>query len=147
LTFSRGSSVIEIHARTGKEKVLTEILETYRREYPVRYRFFREALRKMWEVSKNPDGSFVDQKGREARISMRVPTELMLFIQRHIEDFGRDYEDIKLLKRVAEEFFPRTHLRRSRFYTLRSLGHGFERSDDRPERRDEAPEVCGEPTA
>jgi hypothetical protein len=95
---------IQIHTKTGKEKEITDILDAYRNLYPKKFRFFMKSLGRMRDLNKNSDGSFIDPKGRWARIGIRVPTELFLFIQHRIEGFGDDYNDMLMLQRVASDF-------------------------------------------
>jgi hypothetical protein len=95
---------IEIHTRSGREATILEILEAWKKVYPQKYRFFKNALQNLRAVQKNPDGSFVDKKGRWARISMRMPTELWLFFCHKIPDWGKDQTDVELLLKVAKDF-------------------------------------------
>lgn len=108
---------LQIHMRTGVEKELVEILSAWRSLYPAKYRFFKHALAELRKVQKRSDGSFFDQKGREMRVAFRVPTELWLFIQHRIPGFGRDYEDVKTLLRIAKDFDTRQNFKTTRIFT------------------------------
>ncbi len=90
----------DIHMKAGKEKFLSEVASWYERMYPARADWFKTNLRLLREVNKNPDGSYRDARDREWRVRYRVPTELLMFIQRWVPDFGRDSADIDLLVRV-----------------------------------------------
>lgn len=109
---------IEIHTKTGRETEVLEILKAWKSLYPKKFRFFKSALQEMRKVQKNPDGSFVDQKGRVARISIRAPTELWLFLVRRIPDWGKDHEDVELLMKVAGDFFSTTNKRFRRIHSV-----------------------------
>jgi hypothetical protein len=127
---------IEIHTKTGRETTLVEILNAYKKLYPKKFEFFMDGMKKLRQVQKNSDGSFVDKKGRWARISIRVPTELFLFIGRHIPEFGRDHKDVELLQVVAKDLVStETKLSgRKRVYRLNKEAHvSAERGDDSPE--------------
>lgn len=93
-------SKYQVHTKDGVEKFLIEVAEAFRRLYPGRFRYYIDALRKLREVQKNADGSFRDQKGREYQVQIRVPTELMLYIQRWHPEFVQDSADIETLIRV-----------------------------------------------
>jgi len=90
----------QVHTKDGKEKFLNEIAKWYEAMYPARADFFKQGLRQLREINKNPDGSYRDAKDRECRVRYRVPTELLLFIQRWVPEFGKDSADIDLLVRV-----------------------------------------------
>lgn len=143
---------IEIHTKTGCESELTGILKAYEIAYPHKYRYFMSALRKMREVQKRPDGSFVDRRGRWARINIRVPTELWLFIQHRIEGFGKDYKDVELLQRIARDFLATGRGHKTRIYSTTDHKKKKEdedkRRDDSSERREDSgtlyPELKGQ---
>lgn len=81
----------------AKEKFLLEVIQTYEELYPVKAAYYRRALNEMRKVTKE---SSVDVKGREMRVTMRVPTEPFLFIQSLHPEFGKDSEDIELLVKL-----------------------------------------------
>ncbi|MBN1459183.1 MAG: hypothetical protein JXA57_06585 [Armatimonadetes bacterium] len=137
--------MIEIHVKNGIEKELGEILWAWRTLYPAKYRFFKSALAEMRKVQKNPDGSWVDQKGRESRVAFRVPTELWLFIQHRIPGFGKDYRDVEVLLKVAKDFDTRWHMKTRRVWTSGKGKDEPEHSDTVAGSEDVLDYVLGEP--
>lgn len=87
----------QIHTKMGRERFLGEVAKYYCAMYPARARFFKKALNQLRQVT---TAKYIDQRGREAYVNIRVPQELLLFIQRWIPDFAQDSEDIELLKKV-----------------------------------------------
>lgn len=112
----------DIHMKTGREKFLCEVAKWYETLYPARADFFKTSLRQLREVAKNPDGSYHDNQGRQYFVTFRVPTELLLFVQRWIPDFGRDSEDIELMCRVWCDLVrpAKDHRVRTRLYVERN---------------------------
>jgi hypothetical protein len=87
----------DVHTKTGKEQFLSEVARAYETLYPNKADYFKSALRELRAVT--TDGYAAGRAGHmECRI--RVPTELWLFLQRWIPDFGKDSSDIELLARV-----------------------------------------------
>lgn len=101
MTVRRHPSVYVWIKNQSKEKILLEVIKAYECCYPQRFAFFRQALRGLREVTVE---SHKDLKGRAVDINIRVPTELFLFLQSLIPDFGKDSDDINLLARVWEDF-------------------------------------------
>lgn len=97
-------SNLQIHTKTGKEAFLLEVAKWYKALYPARFEFFKTMLGRLNEVRKNDDGSYTDAKSREVFVRVRVPTELWMFLQRWIPDFGSDSADLDLLRKVWSGF-------------------------------------------
>jgi hypothetical protein len=135
---------IELHTKTGKEKEVLDILKAWKSLYPAKYRFFKNALREMRKVQKHEDGSFVDAKGRVAQIRIRVPTELWLYLQHRIDDFGKDYSDIELLLKVAGDYFSQENKLAGKRQIWSSASYSaLKKAEARkrgPERRDDSKE-------
>lgn len=85
----------------AKEKFLLEVIREYEDLYPVKAAYYRKALGEMRKVTKE---SSIDAKGREMRVTMRVPTEPFLFIQSLHPDFGKDSADIELLVKLWGDY-------------------------------------------
>ena len=138
---------IEIHTKTGREKEVWEILDAWKRMYPKKFRFFKHALQNMRQVQKSPDGSFVDRKGRWARISIRAPTELWLFLQHRIPDWGKDYRDVELLLKIAGDYFSTTNKRYKRIFSVKDQRrkNGSQRNRNRSQLKTPAKESDTEP--
>jgi hypothetical protein len=95
----------------GKEKTLVEVLRAYEQLYPAKFAFFGHALKELQKLTVEKS---VDAKGREMRCTMRVPSELFLFLQQVIPGFGEDSDDITLLCKVWGDFACATKDRRKR---------------------------------
>src|SRR5258705_3103594 len=102
----------QIHTKDGREKFLNEVLKWWESMYPAKADFFRRSLKELRAVTKESYSLGV-QRG-DARVTMRIPTELWLFIKRWIPEFGKDSEDIDLLCRVACDLVRPTKDRRPR---------------------------------
>jgi hypothetical protein len=87
----------DVHSKTGKEQFLSEVARAYETLYPNKADYFKQSLRELRNVT--TDGYSAGRAG-QMECSIRVPTELWLFIQRWIPDFGKDSSDIQLLSRV-----------------------------------------------
>lgn len=106
---------LQIHTKTGREKFLVEVADAYCALYPNRADFFRRSLKELRKVT--TDGY---QAGRHGHMycQMRVPTELWLFIQRYVPDFGQDSSDVELLTKVWSDLVPARDRRpRTKIYT------------------------------
>ncbi len=88
----------QIHTKEGREKFLNEVARYYEMMFPARADFFKRSLKELRAVTKESYSLGVD-KG-DAQVTLRVPTELWLFIKRWIPDFGDDSADVELLSRV-----------------------------------------------
>ena len=111
---------IEIHTKTGRETEVWQILDAWKKTYPKKFRFFKAALQRMRQVRKNPDGSWVDRKGRRAQVKFQAPTELWLFLQYRIPGFGKTDDDVRLLLKVAGDFFAAGSMDHKRqFYSVK----------------------------
>lgn len=109
----------QIHTKGGKEKFLMEVADWYRALFPARFAFFKTMLKRLNEVSKNADGSYTDEKNRTMYVRIRVPQELMIFLQRWIPEFGRDSADLELLRKVwCDWAVGKDRRRRSRFLLI-----------------------------
>lgn len=140
---------IEIHTKTGVETELTNIFEAWRALYPAKYRFFMSVLRGMRQVAKNGNGSYIDKKGRYVQVKFHVPQELWLFIQRRIPGFGRAYDDIERMLKIADEFRGAQHLTHKRIYSVqkeREKKNEDKRRNDRQKRGKDNKEDRGKST-
>jgi hypothetical protein len=138
---------------SAREKTLIEIGKAYWSLYPKRARWFKRMLTQLNEVNKNTDGSYVDPKGRTTTfVKVRVPTELWLFIQRWLPDFGKHSDDLEALRRIWSDFAKvgKDHRRRSLLTPRKKKGDDEgstdKRSDDRQERSGNLTQVPGQPT-
>lgn len=89
----------DIHMRNGREKFLQEVARAWEMIYPAKADWFKQQLRRQREITVE-GARFNCGKGREMRVMYRVPTELIMYIQRWVPDFGRDDKDQELLSRV-----------------------------------------------
>lgn len=109
----------QIHTKDGKEKFLMEVADWYRALFPARFAFFKTMLKRLNEVSKNADGSYRTEDGKTVFVRIRVPQELMIFLQRWIPEFGRDSADLELLRKVwCDWAVGKDHRRRSRMLLI-----------------------------
>jgi hypothetical protein len=104
-------SVSILVKNSAKEKILLDVIRAYEQIYPTKFAFFSRALAELRKVTKE---SSIDAKGRELRMEMRVPSELFLFLQSIMPDFGKDSDDIALLLRTWGDFARATKDRRRR---------------------------------
>jgi hypothetical protein len=84
----------------GLEDFLCQVANAWTAMYPRKADYFKRALANLRAVNKNPDGSYTTDKGQTWHVRYRVPTELLLFVQRWFPEFGKDSKDIDLLVRV-----------------------------------------------
>lgn len=112
-TYKQTAEAFQIHTKTGKEKFLCEVAGWYERLYPERSDYFKRALRQLKEVT---TPTFQAGAAGEMRVTMRVPAELLLFVQRWIPGFGNESEDIELMTKVWCDLVrpTRDHRRRTR---------------------------------
>lgn len=102
----------QINMRQGVEKFALDVAKYYQMMYPARANYFKRMLKQLKEVS--TDGY---QTGRSGKMycSIRVPTELLTFMQRWIPEFGRDSADLELLAKVWCDLLPvKDHRKRTR---------------------------------
>lgn len=106
-------SKYNVHTKSGKEAFIHEVAKAFKRQYPAKYRFITNAIR---ELNKCVVDSRTAKYGhdRHLYLEIRVPTELMLFIQRWIPEFGRDSEDIVLLKKCWPDLATKDWRKRTR---------------------------------
>ena len=93
----------QINMKQGVEKFALDVAKYYQMMFPARADYFKRMLKQLKEVS--VDGY---QAGRSGKMycSIRVPTELMMFMQRWIPEFGRDSADLELLAKVWCDLLP-----------------------------------------
>jgi hypothetical protein len=105
----------QVHMKDGREKFLNDVASWYNKLYPARADFFKRMLRQLREVSTS--GYQAGETG-EMQCTIRAPTELVLFIQQWIPDFGLDSADLELLAKVWCDLLPATnkHCRRTRLH-------------------------------
>jgi hypothetical protein len=84
----------------GIEDFLCQVANHWTAMYPKKADYFKRALANLRAVNKSPDGSYTTDGGKTWFVRYRVPTELLLFIQRWFPEFGKDSKDIDLLVRV-----------------------------------------------
>ena len=104
----------QIDTKDGREKFLNEVAKWYEAMFPARADFFKRSLKDMRAVT--TDGYALGKGRGEMKCTLRVPTELWLFIKRWIPGFGDDSKDVELLCRVwCDLVRPRKdHRRRTR---------------------------------
>jgi len=129
---------------SGRVAILEEIARSYKALYPKRAKWFQSKLKKWKEVNKNPDGSWTDPKGRTMFVRVRVPTELWLFIGRHIPDWGQDSNDLKLLAQVWSDLVPAaTKKRLNRQALVKDIPNAKKEKEDSSKRGDDSKKLRG----
>lgn len=117
-SYQRTLASFNVHTRTGLESFLNEVAKWYEAMFPARADFFKRSLKNLQQIT--TDG-YAKQHG-DFYCSARVPTELLLFIQRWIPEFGRDSKDFDLLRKVwCDLVRPRKDRRRRTRLFLKDL--------------------------
>lgn len=110
----------DIHMRSGREAFIHEVAKAFRSMYPAKYRYITAGIKRLNQVVSD---SSTGRRGKERHLffQIRVPTELMLFIQRWLPDFGRDHKDIELLQRCWPDLAHKDRRIRRRMYVSREM--------------------------
>lgn len=107
-----------VHTKDGLEKFLSDVASAYEGMYPARADFFKRNLKNLRDVT---TGGYGQSRG-DFYCRVRVPTELLLYIQRWIPEFGRDSKDIDVLCKVWGDLVrPRKDRRRRTRLFLKDL--------------------------
>lgn len=88
---------MSVMGNAAKIRTLEEIGRAYRLVFPERY---TEALRIVREARDQVLNEQAVSRDGRLQWSMRIPTELFIFIRRWIEDFGQDPNDLVLLSQL-----------------------------------------------
>lgn len=91
---------LQIHTKTGRVNWLKEVADAWFTLYPHKADWFMRQLRYLREVT--TDGYYSGKTGH-MYVKTRVPTELLMYLQRWDPDFGRDSADMELLAKVWED--------------------------------------------
>ena len=84
----------------SKLEVIDETINALESLYPDYLTYCKQEITKLRQVSKP---GFCDEKGREVRVTMKIPTILFMFLQQVIPDFGKTADDIALLTNRIKE--------------------------------------------
>ena len=89
-----------VHTKGGLERLLVDVAKAYVAIYPRKARWIRAQIKKLGEVST----SGYRARGHDVEVTVRVPTELWLFVQSLVPEFGKDSKDVEVLQRVWKDF-------------------------------------------